>query len=70
MVIGPSHPANSNDTSPATNYTSTTGLKPNKTVTINVAVSNPSTNDTDIHKVVQVSDTCRNVNVTLIKRAY
>lgn len=73
VVIGPSHPANSNDTStgsPATNYTSTTGLKPNKTVTINVAVSNPSTNDTDIHKVVQVSVTCRNVDVTFIKRAY
>lgn len=75
VVIGPSPPLNSNDTytgSPSTNYTSTTGLKPNKTEIITVSVTGgtgPSTNDTDIYKVMQVSVTHRNVDVTFIRRA-
>lgn len=57
----------STGSSHATNYTSNTSLSPNKTVTIHAVVPNPSTNDTDIHKVVQVSDPCTNVDVTFIK---
>lgn len=74
VVIGPSPPMNSNDTytGPSTNYTSTTGLQPNKTESFTVSVTGGAglpKNDTDIQNLLQVSFTSRNVDITFLRRA-